>query len=309
LNSASDQKTVKQKSTKPSDSEESTMKKIITIGIAITLCQWAMALPLDGGPDNELDSLGYYYMLTGSQFPNGQTYNGDNASGGTLRFLTDDPGWGHTTGAWQKDDWFPQNSSVALTMKYNSQIQFDNNLIENGDPYGPDNFYNDALCTNPNPTAGLYGGYCMSNNYDWIYAGYFKLTEATTVDTVIGYFDARSGFDPLNALVDYRVNIWSSISYGTYAMPTFTNSFDGDVLCSDNVAGIFSVSDTGVKRHYSGWGAGVDDIIYRVEFQLDAPVTLEAGEYFFSHDATVPEPATMVLLGLGGLLCRKFRKA
>lgn len=284
------------------------MKKVMMAILLLVGINAAVAANLNGAADNEIDSLGYYYMLTGSQFPNGQTYNGDNASGGTLRFLTDDAGWGYATGQWVKDDWFPQNSSVALTMKYGSQIKFDNNLIENGDPYGPDNFYNNELCTSPNPMAGLYGGYCMSNNYDWIYAGYFKLNEATTIDTIIGYFDARPGFDPFDPAIGYRMNIWSSVASGASMMPVYTGSFDGDVFCSDGVAGTFTVSDTGVKRHYSGWGAGVDDVIFRVVLTLDTPITLEAGEYFFSHDAIVPEPATLGILALGALSLVRRKK-
>jgi hypothetical protein len=33
----------------------------------------------------------------------------------------------------------------------------------------------------------------MANNFDWVYAGYFKLTEPTTFDTLIGYFGANGG--------------------------------------------------------------------------------------------------------------------
>lgn len=45
-----------------------------------------------------------------------------------------------------------------------------------------------------------------------------------------------------------------------------------------------------------------DDIMY-LTYTLDAPITLPAGEYWFSHDAEiVPEPASVVvwsLLGMG----------
>jgi len=87
---------------------------------------------------------------------------------------------------------------------------------------------------------------------------------------------------------------------GVYPMPS-TNSFTGDVFSSDSTAGTFSWSDTGVVREYSGWPAGKTDPIYRLVYTLDAPLTLEAGEYFFSHDAIiVPVPAA-ALLGLLGL--------
>jgi hypothetical protein len=128
------------------------------------------------------------------------------------------------------------------------------------------------------------------------------LAEETTVDTIIGYFDGTGyygNFDPDSPFIDYRMNIWNCVMDGAYPMPS-TNSFTGDVFSSDSTAGTFSWGDTGVVRKYSGWG-GKTDPIYRLEYTLDAPITLAAGEYFFSHDAIiVPVPAA-ALLGLLGL--------
>jgi hypothetical protein len=50
-------------------------------------------LPFNGHGDHQTDAFGYYYIITGEKFPTGPTPNGDNASGGTFRFLTDDPAW------------------------------------------------------------------------------------------------------------------------------------------------------------------------------------------------------------------------
>ena len=261
----------------------------------------------NGHPENQTEVAGKYYMISGGKFVNGQTVNGDNASGGVFRFITDDPSWGYATQQWNRDDWFTANAGWAMTLKNQGNVVYDNNGILDGTHGG---YYNDAQTS----VAGLYMGYSMSNNYDWIYAGYFKLNEATTVDAIYGFFDGTgySGNLAPNAL-KYRMNIFSGVDDGGYLMPNNTGSFTGDVFSSDTVGGEFSYGDSGVARVYSGWPEGTEDPIYYLKYELDSPFTLEAGEYFFSHDAqVVPVPAAVWLLGSGlmGLLSlrRKMRK-
>jgi hypothetical protein len=258
-------------------------KRLSACTVFVTVLLFALvswAADFDGQADNQIDSLGWYYAITGGRFPNGQTYNGDNASGGTFRFLLDDPAWGYPIQNWRKDDWFPENAGLALTMKYEDSVVYDNNGIEEGDP---DAFYHED--TNAN-LAGLYRGYCMSNNWDWIYSGYFKLNSPTTIDTIIGYFDCVAGLDPDSPHIAYRMNIWSSIPDGAGLIPA-VNSFTGDVFSTDSTSGTFSWSDTEVDRYYSGWPAPHTDDIFRLVFGLDEPITLQPGEYFFSHDAVI----------------------
>jgi hypothetical protein len=223
-------------------------KRLSACTVFVTVLLFALvgwAADFDGQADNQIDSLGWYYAITGGRFPNGQTYNGDNASGGTFRFLLDDPAWGYPIQNWRKDDWFPENAGLALTMKYEDSVVYDNNGIEEGDP---DAFYHED--TNAN-LAGLYRGYCMSNNWDWIYSGYFKLNSPTTIDTIIGYFDCVAGLDPDSPHIAYRMNIWSSIPDGAGLIPA-VNSFTGDVFSTDSTSGTFSWSYTEVDRYYSG---------------------------------------------------------
>ncbi len=267
---------------------------------------------MDGQIDYSTDAFGRYYQITGGKFVNGQTYNGDNASGGVFRFIHDgDPhpfGYPAAFQAWCRDDWFTENAGLALTMKYEGGIVYDNNGIETHTTGG---YYDDSQTS----IAGLYMSYAMSNNDDWIYCGYFKLAEETTVDTVIGYFDGTGYYGNLRPdapEVGYRMNIWSCVMDGTYLMPG-NDTFTGDIFSSDSVAGTFSYSDTGEARAYSGWEPpGRTDPIYRLTYALDSPLVLPAGEYFFSHDMTVPEPCTAALLGLGGGLAltrrRRWRK-
>ena len=52
----------------------------------------------NGSADFASNAYGYYAMLTGGLFPTCQAdagYNGNNASGGTLRFIHDDPAGGY----------------------------------------------------------------------------------------------------------------------------------------------------------------------------------------------------------------------
>ncbi len=254
------------------------------------------------GPDNQRDDLGYYYVITGGKFPTGTVPNGDNASGGTFRFLLDDPAWGgYPLGQWNKDDWFPSNASIALTLLNNGNILYDNNGIEDG-TYG-DHYDATGLASSANKP-GLYRGYSMSNNYDWIYAGYFKLLEAITINEIIGYYDENSGFNSNSPNIMYDMNIWSAYQDNPTGNPNSwmpaVNSFTGDVFSAKNTPGTFTWSYTGVDRIFGDDYGNAHDQIFRISFKLEQPITLQPGVYFFSHDAEiVPEPATLTLLGLG----------
>jgi hypothetical protein len=94
------------------------------------------------------------------------------------------------------------------------------------------------------------------------------------------------------------MNIWSNTSGDL--LPALA-SFTGDVFSSDNVVGIFTNSDTGVDRIFGSDYNNMHDDILRLTYTLNAPITLAAGEYWFSSDAVIatPEPGTMLLLGLG----------
>ena len=243
----------------------------------------------DAAGDNQIDALGYYYIITGGKFPSGNIPNGDNASGGTFRFLVDDPAWGYPIDTWQKDDWFSDNAGFALTLTYEGSIVYDNNGIEDG-TYGD---YYDAYGSHG--IHGLYRGYSMSNNWDWIYAGYFKITQAITFDQIIGYFDPNGSsadafpFNPDSPAIRYRMNIWSNVTGDL--LPVNTDGFTGDVFSTDNVQGSFLWGDTGVDRVYPGV-AGFPEAIYHLVFTLKSPITLQPGIYWFSHDAAILPVAT-----------------
>lgn len=263
----------------------------------------------NGHIENGIDDYGWYAVITGGIAEHGQSRDGTQ---GTMWYINDNPDYTHYPNGyqqWKRDGWFEENKGLALTMRYEDAIVYDNNGIDTDS--APAGFYGDP--NSPSTiTPGLYCGESMSNNYDWIYAGYFKIDETTTVDQISGYF-AETYYHTIaphldSGVWDFRMNLYSSVEEGGYVGPV-VDSFVGDVFTTDSASGTFTVEDSGVVRHYSGF-SNDDDIIYRLSFDLDTPITLAPGEYFFSHDALIPEPATMALLALGGigLLIRRRRR-
>ncbi|MBN1395345.1 MAG: PEP-CTERM sorting domain-containing protein [Pirellulales bacterium] len=285
------------------------MKKLAAITVVLAFA--ASALPMiamaqthpdfNGHVENSTTDYGWYAVITGGIAENGQTRNGTQ---GTMWYINDDPNYTHYPNGyqqWKRDGWFEENKGLALTMRYQNSIVFDNNGIDTNS--APADFY--GIESSPSTiTPGLYCGESMSNNNDWIYAGYFLIDETTTVDQISGYF-AETYYHTIapyldSGVWDFRMNIFSTEVNGEYVEPV-VDSFVGDVFTTDSASGTFAVEDSGVVRHYSGFSNN-DDIIYRLTFTLDSPITLEPGEYFFSHDALlVPEPGTIALLIFGGL--------
>jgi hypothetical protein len=165
-----------------------------------------------------------------------------------------------------------------------NSIVYDNNGIENN-TYGT--FYNNANGQANSQKPGLSDLFSMSNYFPLIFAGHVRLAQSATITTMIGYFDALGllalPFDPNNPYLQYRMNIWSNT---TGPLPKTTGNFVGDVFSSDTTAGSFSFADTGV-RLVSSQATDAPKPIYRLTYQLASPLTLPAGEYWFSHDASV----------------------
>jgi hypothetical protein len=296
------------------------LRNAVALAIALTFAASLNAAPLDGASDNGTDQYGWYYTITGGKFPTGPTPNGDNGSGGTFRFLVDNAAdWGRNpseSGNWQKDDWFSDNAGIGLTLRNAGAIVYDNNGLEpdTATPADP-TYYNVVTGNYPVGGHGAHVAYSMSNNFDWVYAGYFEIESPTVVTQLTGYFaysanpndPLTAGFDPAHPAVDYRMNIWSNTAGDL--LPTDTNSFDGDVFTSDSTAGVFAFSDTGYDRV----GSSSTQDIYRLTYTLAAPITLDPGVYWFSHDVVIPEPASVGLAGVATLglvgLRRRMRRA
>lgn len=271
--------------------------------------------PFNGAADNEIDAYDYHYAITGGKFPTGPQPNGTRSSGGTMAFITDDPIWGYSTQVWHRDTWFAETAGQAMTFLNDGSLVYDNNGIEDGS-HG--DFYNAQAqgTTNAN-TPGLYQNYAMANNYDWIYASYFKLERETTIDQIIGYFNGDGYYnsgDPNASELQYRFNIWSTQGDCTEAdigcLPVNTGSFNGNVFSSQLAGATTAVSYTNVNRVFDN---GTTDPIWRVVFTLQTPLVLSAGEYYGGHDRVInsaPEPASTVLLMLGGagLAIRRARR-
>jgi uncharacterized protein (TIGR03437 family) len=242
--------------------------------------------------------LGFYFSILGGKAVSGQTLNGVSGATSALAYRQSDPlTWG-TTGlnAWTNNTGlgtaYSIASGLALTLRNGTSVVYDNNGLETAS-FGT--FYDNTNGPPNSQKPGLSDFYSMSNYFPLIFAGYFKLAQATTITELIGYFDALGvldlPFDPQNPYVRYRMNIWSSVSGN---LPKETSNFTGDVFSSDTTAGTFTFSDTGVKVISSiPPPQDLPKAIYRLSYRLASPLTLPAGEYWFSHDASVRAlPAT-----------------
>jgi hypothetical protein len=256
--------------------------------------------------DNQRYDLGYYLAITGGKFPTGTTPNGADASGGTIRLIFDEPehkwGFPFDIDVWHKADGYPEHAGFALTLKNGGVFVYDNNGIE--DKSGVD-FYDYSRDTSTDCMGiwpGAIRGYSMANNWDLIYATYFKLAQETTFDTIIGYFDPTSSdageFDPHSPSISYRMNIWSSTQDNPDERPNSympaVASFTGDVFNANLLrGGVFQVSMTDVDLIFPPCLEWPTADIWRLVLKLREPLTLPAGIYFFSHDAIVVTPVVI----------------
>ena len=234
--------------------------------------------------------MGFYFSLLGGKSVAGQTLNGVSGSTSALAYRQSDVlTWGNVgLNAWTdntgNDSQYSAASGVAMTLMNGAAVVYDNNGIETGTA---GTFYDNTGGGANSLKPGLSDLYSMSNYFPCVFAGYFKLAQATTVTSLIGYFDPLGNlsppFDPANPYLRYRMNIWSD---ATGPLPKETGNFTGDVFSSDTVAGTFSYSTTAVNM-VSSKTTDAPKSIYRLTYQLAAPLTLPAGEYWFSHDASI----------------------
>jgi len=236
---------------------------------------------------------GFYWTISAGKLVNDQRMNGLPGADSALAFRHDDLElWGERgLRTWSKEtgfgSTFAASAGVAVTLRSNGAIVYDNNGIETGQTGGYYENRSGGLKDDENP--GLNVMYSMSTRYPNVWAGCFRLREKTTVSEIIGYFDgngqAELPFDPNNIYNRYRMNIWDD---NPDHMPVNSGSFVGNRFSSDKAGGAFSVSDTGVSRVFQD---GTRDPIYRLRYVLDAPIVLDAGVYWFSHDVGEPKAA------------------
>jgi uncharacterized protein (TIGR03437 family) len=252
----------------------------VTVGSATT--QANVTIPFQ--------ELGFYFTLLGGKAVAGQTGSAVAGPGTTVVFEQNDAlTWGSTG----FEAWTNQNGlsagyagipGIAFTLYNGSTIVYDNNGIQTGTTA---NFYNNTGGGSDGSKPGLSDFYSMSNYFPLIFATNIQLASSTTITKLVGYFDALGSptlpFDPSNPFVKYRMNIFSNVS----GLPKQNSSaFVGDVFSSDTVAGTFAYSDSG-GRMISSISTNVPKVIYQLTYTLASPLTLPAGSYWFSQDASI----------------------
>lgn len=244
--------------------------------------------------DYETDFFGYYYVISGGAL------GSDFPPGGDPVVQFDGASWSSAGGP------LDHIAGLALTMYGpDDAVVYDNSGLHTPGNQTVTDFYK----TRPGRTVS----YSMSNNFNWITAGYFHLDSEILVTRIVGYFD-EWGISPdyPDFLQDapgvtYRVNLYSRNP--ATGLPG-VNDFSGNIFCSDTVAGTFTWGPTGYSRlnEYND-----PHSIYSLVYTPETPLTLPAGDYFFAHDAEiyVPEPGSaglLLALAAPALLLRQRRR-
>jgi uncharacterized protein (TIGR03437 family) len=234
--------------------------------------------------------LGFYSAILGGKAVSGQTTTALGGAGSSLAFESNDAlTWGPTGfQAWTNQTGLGSSYAgipgLAVTLYNGSNIVYDDNGIETGTT---GTFYNNTGGGADAAKPGLSTLYSMSNYFPLVFATNIQFAQSTTITKLVGYFETLESavlpFDPANPFVKYRMNIFSNAN----GLPKQnTSAFVGDVFSSDTVAGTFAYSDTGVKI-ISSSSANSPTIIYRLTYTLSSPITLPAGSYWLSHDASI----------------------
>ena len=254
----------------------------LTISVGSTVSQGSITIPHR--------PLGFYYAIFGSKPVPGQGLTGLSGSGSALAIRQSDSfvwgnagfnSWTNSTGL--NDPAYSVVVGLAVTLKNGSSIVYDNNGLETN-TYG--NFYNNVGGPADTSKPGLSKAFSMSNYFPLVFATSLHLTQSTTITQMIGYFDqygdADLPFNPANPYVRFRMNIWSD-SAGP--LPKETANYVGDVFSSDTSSGTFAYSATGASRVSST--VSTPSPINRITYTLSTPLTLPAGDYWFSHDVGI----------------------
>ena len=234
---------------------------------------------------------GYYWTITAGKTQNGLGLDGASGSNSAFAIRHDDQQQWGTTGLrqWTKNTGLPgafnEAKGIALTLKNGAQIVFDNNGLETGSTGA---YYDNRGGVADGQKPGLLSMFANSVRRPLITAGAFRVTQATTVTEMIGYFEGPSflrafPFFPDNFFNRFRMNVWSNT---TGNEPRETGDFAGDIFSSDRTAGKFSYGSTGISRVFQ---QGTSQEIYRLRYELNEPIVLQPGTYWFSHDVAVPK--------------------
>lgn len=268
--------------------------------LALATMQWTYGEGTTGTSEPSAESVGAYHVLTTGDGAGGPQLWPEGTAGGAFRFYTHDKRWGLPTRKWVAAPWFPQTHGLAMTLWQDDLPVFSNHGIEQADTGS----YFQAGDSGLTFTPGLSSFFSMTEKRGMICAGRFHTDVPVVFNSVSGYFACVSSFDPSDPRVLFHMNIWSagvSPDDPDLLIPA-TPGFTGDVFASDKTPGRFVHSDTGIDRQWARLTDGESDV-WRLTYTLEQPITLPAGDYFFSHDAEVrsllPPLSMAALAGLG----------